>query len=58
VYGRKNIVGYDYGPNYDKKEAIEPFVIPVSFGVQGSFSNETMKTRSLSVFVICLYITH
>jgi hypothetical protein len=37
VYRRKNIVGYDYGPNYDKKEAIEPFVIPFSFGVQGEF---------------------
>ena len=37
VYGRKNLVGYDYGPNYDKKEGIEPYVIPVSFGAQGEF---------------------
>ena len=37
VYRRQNVVGYDYGPNYDKKEAIEPLVIPISFGVQGEF---------------------
>ena len=37
VYRRQNVVGYDYGPNYDKKEAIEGFVIPISFGVQGEF---------------------
>ena len=37
VYQRQNVVGYDYGPNYDKKEAIESFVIPFSFGVQGEF---------------------
>ena len=37
VYRRQNIVGYDYGPNYDKKEPIESFVIPISFGVQGEF---------------------
>jgi len=37
IYRRQNIVGYDYGPNYDKKEAIESFVIPISFGVQGEF---------------------
>lgn len=37
VYRRQNIVGYDYGPNYDKKDAIESFVIPFSFGVQGEF---------------------
>lgn len=37
IYRRQNIVGYDYGPNYDKKEAIEGLVIPISFGVQGEF---------------------
>ncbi|HUX92029.1 MAG TPA: carboxypeptidase regulatory-like domain-containing protein [Gallionellaceae bacterium] len=37
VYRRQNVVGYDYGPNYDKKEAIESLVIPISFGVQGEF---------------------
>ena len=37
VYRRQNVVGYDYGPNYDKKEAIESLVIPFSFGVQGEF---------------------
>jgi hypothetical protein len=37
VYQRQNVVGYDYGPNYDKKDAIESFVIPFSFGVQGEF---------------------
>jgi hypothetical protein len=37
VYRRQNVVGYDYGPNYDKKEAIEALVIPISFGVQGEF---------------------
>lgn len=37
VYQRQNVVGYDYGPNYDKKEAIVGFVIPFSFGVQGEF---------------------
>ena len=37
VYRRQNIVGYDYGPNYDKKDAIEALVIPISFGVQGEF---------------------
>jgi hypothetical protein len=37
VYFRKNIVGYDYGPNYDKKDPIEAFILPISFGVQGEF---------------------
>ena len=37
VYQRQNIVGYDYGPNYDKKEPITGLVIPFSFGVQGEF---------------------
>jgi hypothetical protein len=37
IYRRQNIVGYDYGPAYDKKEAIESLVIPISFGVQGEF---------------------
>jgi TonB dependent receptor/CarboxypepD_reg-like domain len=37
VYQRQNIVGYDYGPNYDKKEPVVAFVIPFSFGVQGEF---------------------
>jgi len=37
VYQRQNIVGYDYGPNYDKKDPVVGFVIPFSFGVQGEF---------------------
>jgi hypothetical protein len=37
VYFRKNVVGYDYGPNYDKKDPVEAFILPVSFGVQGEF---------------------
>lgn len=37
VYQRQNVVGYDYGPNYDKKEPVVAFVIPFSFGVQGEF---------------------
>ncbi len=37
VYFRKNIVGYDYGPNYDKKDPIEAFILPISFGIQGEF---------------------
>lgn len=37
AYFRQNVVGYDYGPNYDKKEPIVGFVIPFSFGVQGEF---------------------
>ena len=37
VYQRQNIVGYDYGPNFDKKEPIVGLVIPFSFGVQGEF---------------------
>ena len=37
VYQRQNIVGYDYGPNYDKKEPIKGLIIPFSFGVQGEF---------------------
>jgi len=37
VYRRQNVVGYDYGPNYDKKEPIESLLIPISFGVQGEF---------------------
>ncbi len=37
VYQRQNIVGYDYGPNYDKKDPIVGLVIPFSFGVQGEF---------------------
>jgi hypothetical protein len=37
VYQRQNIVGYDYGPNYDKKEPIVGLAIPFSFGVQGEF---------------------
>lgn len=37
AYFRQNVVGYDYGPDYDKKEPIIGFVIPFSFGVQGEF---------------------
>lgn len=37
VYRRQNVAGYDYGPNYDKKDPVESFVIPISFGVQGEF---------------------
>jgi len=37
VYRRKNISGYDYGPNYDKKDPVEELIIPISFGVQGEF---------------------
>ena len=37
IYRRQNIVGYDYGVNYDKKEAVEGFYLPFSFGVQGEF---------------------
>jgi hypothetical protein len=37
VYQRQNVVGYDYGPNYDKKDPVVGFVIPFSFGVQGEF---------------------
>jgi hypothetical protein len=37
VYQRENIVGYDYGPNFDKKEPIVGLIIPFSFGVQGEF---------------------
>jgi hypothetical protein len=37
VYQRQHITAYDYGPNYDKKEPVVAFVIPVSFGVQGEF---------------------
>ena len=37
VYQRQNIVGYDYGPNYDRKDPVVGFAIPFSFGVQGEF---------------------
>lgn len=37
VYQRENIVGYDYGPNYNKKEPVVGLIIPFSFGVQGEF---------------------
>jgi hypothetical protein len=37
IYRRQNIVGYDYGPNYDRKEPVEALIIPLSFGVQGEF---------------------
>ena len=37
VYQRENIIGYDYGPYYDKKEPIIGLAIPFSFGVQGEF---------------------
>ncbi len=37
AYFHHNVVGYNYGPNYDKKEPIEALVIPFSFGLQGEF---------------------
>jgi hypothetical protein len=37
VYQRQNISGYNYGPNYDRKDPVYPLVIPFSFGVQGEF---------------------
>lgn len=37
VYQRKNVAGYDYGANYDKKEEVPVFYLPFSFGVQGEF---------------------
>ncbi len=37
VYLRRNISGYNYGPNYDRKDPVYPLVIPISFGIQGEF---------------------
>jgi hypothetical protein len=37
VYQRKNVAGYNYGVNYDKKEEVAQFYLPFSFGVEGEF---------------------
>ncbi len=37
IYQRTNVTGYSYDPTYTSKEAITPFVLPISFGVQGEF---------------------
>jgi TonB dependent receptor/TonB-dependent Receptor Plug Domain len=37
VYQHKNVIGYSYDPSYTTKEAIYPFVLPLSFGVQAEF---------------------
>jgi hypothetical protein len=37
VYQRKNVAGYNYGVNYDKKEEVAQFYLPISFGIEGEF---------------------
>lgn len=37
VYQRRNVVGYNYTPDYATREPVYDFVLPISFGVQAEF---------------------
>jgi hypothetical protein len=37
AYNRKNVAGYDYGPNFDKKEPIYQLPFLPFFGIQAEF---------------------
>jgi len=37
AYNHKNVSGYDYGPNYDKKEAVYQLPLLPFFGIQAEF---------------------